>query len=756
MSRIYTHNGSANIPHIFAVDVITGDSVGKWTITDPGEIRNPQAISLDWKSKIVYLADIGDPQNNRTDIALWGVPESALVASDPVLAGTAYPISYSFGPRDAKALAINPKTGDKYIITYESVGRLVKLPNVLTGNNPGSNLNKAMPAFVTDACFSIDGKWLFIRADGVANTLVYNATTWVYDGVVTSEVATGDSITAEADGKCLLLAGRGKFAPVFRVCLPAKYALGGSTPGGGTGGGGTVKDPTPGLVTRADTNAIREASGMAYSKKHSKMVWINNDEIEKPQVYGISLDNGSTKGTFSVNLPDDGDPECIRVHPITGAIWFGDIGDNNNEDGDHPGDSSHRTDIGIWVLSEPNLGNQGTLSATKYGLKYPSGAKYNAEALMIHPISGAAYIITKANPNGSLYKIKTNANHLPSDNDLTKVNGSMPKLVSDATFTTDGKWALIRCKNVDNTIVYNTSNWTKVGEIANPTGMNSVLEQCESITMETAVSFLLGSETKDSGKDSPIVRVLLPGKYRPAGSGGDDGGGDNTDCDATETKPADVLNLSNWKVTLPTPIGSTGDPDEVTQPQLDSYEKASYFYTSCPGPVVVFNAPVNGATTSNSGYPRSELREMKSSGTQEIAWNSGSGTHTLECNLAFTHLPGGKPHVVGMQIHGDDDDFTVLRLEGSTLYATKGEDTHNKTLMTGYTLGTYITVKMVASSAGVKYYINGVLKGTVSGTQTGCYFKTGCYTQANDSGESGKTGTGYGEVRIKSVKVTHS
>lgn len=190
-------------------------------------------------------------------------------------------------------------------------------------------------------------------------------------------------------------------------------------------------------------------------------------------------------------------------------------------------------------------------------------------------------------------------------------------------------------------------------------------------------------------------------------------------------------------------------PTEITQPKLSTYENAKYFYTT-EDRGVIFMAPVNGATTSNSGYPRSELREMRSNGSTEASWNSGSGTHTMECDLAFTHLPGGKPHVVAMQIHGANDDITVLRLEGSTLYVTKGDTTHHASLG-AYTLGTRMTVKVVANSGGIKWYKNGTLKASVGGTYSGCYFKTGCYTQANTS-----SGSGYGEVKIWRVTVTHT
>src|SRR5690242_20198680 len=39
---------------------------------------------------------------------------------------------------------------------------------------------------------------------------------------------------------------------------------------------------------------------------------------------------------------------------------------------------------------------------------------------------------------------------------------------------------------------------------------------------------------------------------------------------ATALVPAQVLNLTNWKITLP--IGSSGNPTEIKQPQLATYQ----------------------------------------------------------------------------------------------------------------------------------------------------------------------------------------
>src|ERR1041385_1470648 len=131
--------------------------------------------------------------------------------------------------------------------------------------------------------------------------------------------------------------------------------------------------------------------------------------------------------------------------------------------------------------------------------------------------------------------------------------------------------------------------------------------------------------------------------------------------------PAQVLNLLNWKLTLPIDTSAPGSPDEIKQPQLATYSNTNYFYLNTTKDGVVFIAPCGGATTSGSGYPRSELREMTNSGTAQASWSMTAGTHTMEVTEAFTHLPVVKPHCVGAQIHNAADDVITVRLEGSHL-----------------------------------------------------------------------------------------
>jgi hypothetical protein len=216
--------------------------------------------------------------------------------------------------------------------------------------------------------------------------------------------------------------------------------------------------------------------------------------------------------------------------------------------------------------------------------------------------------------------------------------------------------------------------------------------------------------------------------------------------------PGDILNLSDWKLTLPVNTNHAGNPDEITQPELGKLTLDPYFRVNDTEDGLIFRAPVGGATTKSSGYPRSELREMSASGRQEASWSSAKGTHTLTVRQAITHLPAVKPHVVAGQIHDASDDVVMIRLEGSRLFVeAKGKEAG--TLDAHYALGTVFTVKIVAAAGHIKVSYNDVLKVDYATARSGLYFKAGCYTQSNT--QKGDAPAAYGEVIIYSLDVAH-
>jgi len=224
---------------------------------------------------------------------------------------------------------------------------------------------------------------------------------------------------------------------------------------------------------------------------------------------------------------------------------------------------------------------------------------------------------------------------------------------------------------------------------------------------------------------------------------------------AAATCPAQVLDLANWKQTLPT--GESESPMEIKQTSLSTYTSDPYFCVNSAGNGVTFRAPVNGVTTSNSGYPRSELREMKNGGKDMASWSTTSGTHTMFIDQAITSVPKTKKHVVAGQIHDSKDDVIVIRLEYPKLFIDINGET-GPTLDPNYTLGKRFTVKFVAANGQIKIYYNGsqTPSYTLSKSTSGCYFKAGAYTQSNCSKESDCSSGNYGEVIVHDLKVTHS
>lgn len=229
------------------------------------------------------------------------------------------------------------------------------------------------------------------------------------------------------------------------------------------------------------------------------------------------------------------------------------------------------------------------------------------------------------------------------------------------------------------------------------------------------------------------------------------------------TSPSQVLNLTNWKITLPEPVGQQTSPTEIKQPQLASYTD-QWFKVNTQSNGVIFRAPVNGAHTSGSSYPRSELREMTNNGTGLAAWSNSGGVHTMTLDQAITSVPNTKKHVVAGQIHDASDDVIVIRLELPNLYVNVGTNPpggnqHVATLDSNYTLGKRFTVKFEATNGKTNIYYNGATTPSYSLTRTysGAYFKAGAYTQSNCSTEaSGQCySSNFGEVVLYSVSVTH-
>ncbi|MEL6192622.1 MAG: polysaccharide lyase family 7 protein [Bacteroidota bacterium] len=113
------------------------------------------------------------------------------------------------------------------------------------------------------------------------------------------------------------------------------------------------------------------------------------------------------------------------------------------------------------------------------------------------------------------------------------------------------------------------------------------------------------------------------------------------------------IDLSNWKVTLP-----EGNPTEVKPPEILDYATnpllQKYMYNdSTDGSLVFYTYP--GASTRNSSYSRTELREQMVPGSNSVNWTFEQGGR-MKGTLALEEISkdeeGDYHRTIIMQIHG--------------------------------------------------------------------------------------------------------
>lgn len=128
--------------------------------------------------------------------------------------------------------------------------------------------------------------------------------------------------------------------------------------------------------------------------------------------------------------------------------------------------------------------------------------------------------------------------------------------------------------------------------------------------------------------------------------------------------PSSNFDLSHWVLTLPTPLGDINHASVVSTavligiPLIDTgYSSPPYFYTDVVTGAMVFFAPLNGATTNNSVYPRSQLAEALPGSSPH--WKlSTFESNTLTASVQINQMPLSKRIVIGT-IHddGNTDSF---------------------------------------------------------------------------------------------------
>jgi hypothetical protein len=131
------------------------------------------------------------------------------------------------------------------------------------------------------------------------------------------------------------------------------------------------------------------------------------------------------------------------------------------------------------------------------------------------------------------------------------------------------------------------------------------------------------------------------------------------------TPPSSVLDLAHRKLTLPIDDngGTAGEAAEVATGPLTSGYRSGYFCVE-PSGAVKFWAPVDGATTGGSDYPRSELRYVIDPDDDNVNWVPADDDAGLSAHLVVERVPASTQKVVVGQIHGfQTNAFIKLRYQ---------------------------------------------------------------------------------------------
>lgn len=209
--------------------------------------------------------------------------------------------------------------------------------------------------------------------------------------------------------------------------------------------------------------------------------------------------------------------------------------------------------------------------------------------------------------------------------------------------------------------------------------------------------------------------------------------------------PAQAIDLSRWKLTLPIDPDGRGRAGEIADPARAS--RPPWFHATEDG--LIFRANAGGARTSgNTAYARSELREMAADGHQ-AAWDCIAATRSMTLEQDLLATTTAKPEVTIGQIHDARNDNLMLKYIGPADADGHGDTgrielllnnaTQRETLDPAYTLGQSMRVRIAVEQGRVRVDYHNLASGKERRVDTqfkpesirgSCFFKAGMYIQA--------------------------
>jgi hypothetical protein len=152
---------------------------------------------------------------------------------------------------------------------------------------------------------------------------------------------------------------------------------------------------------RIESDALRELSGIAASRRNPGVLYVHNDSGDAPRIYAIN-EKAQLLGACNIQGVRARDWEDIAVgpgpEPNRPCVYIGDIGDNE----------AKRPEVVVYRVPEPKLDPAVPFGQVRVGpadglrFTYPDGPR-DAETLLVDPLTRDIYIISKRDLSPRVY-----------------------------------------------------------------------------------------------------------------------------------------------------------------------------------------------------------------------------------------------------------------------------------------------------------------------------------------------------------------
>jgi hypothetical protein len=240
----WTHNDSGDGPFIYAFDT-RGESLGVFRVAG-AQARDWEDMSIgpgpQRNKSYLYIGDIGDNGNARSELVVYRVAEPALTAnakSTRTRPGSTEPaaairLRYPDGKHNSETLLVHPATGNIYIITKVAVANPV-VYEAAAPLSPGKLITMRrigeirVPSLfggvLTGGSVSPDGRRVALCDYFQGYELVLPSTAADFNDIWKQRMTgfdlgkreQGEAIAYSLDGKALLATSEGKHSPLIQV-----------------------------------------------------------------------------------------------------------------------------------------------------------------------------------------------------------------------------------------------------------------------------------------------------------------------------------------------------------------------------------------------------------------------------------------------------------------------------------------------------------------------------------------------------------